>query len=306
MFAATGKRIVSFFYTACLTHPVLNTLNREMSTTAADRYLELLKQCVLEEPYLDNEVRLIYLRRCLEGQETFDRAVLLDIERHRPEMYQDYLALRSDGRDVGDWPDNIGFYHTMIGRQRLDNVHRCLDAIMADGIAGDLIECGVWRGGTVVFMRGYLAVHDLPDRNVWVADSFAGLPKPSATDEGLDISRDVVPMLAIDRAKVEALFRCYNLLDERVRFLQGWFADTLPSAPFTQLALLRLDGDLYSSTRDALMACYDRVTPGGFLIVDDYGAIPQCARAVDDFRAERHLTEPLRTIDWTGVYWRKN
>ena len=91
-----------------------------------------------------------------------------------------------------------------------------------------------------------------------------------------------------------------------MRFLEGWFADTLPAAEFSQIALLRLDGDLYSSTRDALLACYDRVAPGGFVIVDDHGAIPQCARAVADFRAERGVTDALHTIDWTGVYWRKS
>ena len=104
----------------------------------------------------------------------------------------------------------------------------------------------------------------------------------------------MVPILAIERSRVEGLFRAYDLLDGQVRFLEGWFAETLPTAEFSQLALLRLDGDLYSSTRDALLACYDRVTPGGFVIVDDYGAIPQCARAVTDFRAERGITDRSR------------
>jgi O-methyltransferase len=273
---------------------------------AIDRYLELLKKCVLEEPYFDNEVRLIYLRQCLEGLDTFDLPVLLDIARGRPELYRLHLAASVDGSSAGRWPQDVGFYHTMIGRRRLDNVHACLDVIRRDGIAGDLIECGVWRGGTVIFMRGYLAAHEMTDRDVLVADSFAGLPKPSAVDEGLDISREVVPILAIERARVEALFRAYDLLDERVRFLEGWFADTLPGADISQLALLRLDGDLYSSTRDALLACYDRVTPGGFVIVDDYGAIPQCARAVTDFRAERGITDDIQVVDWTGVFWRKS
>jgi O-methyltransferase len=277
-----------------------------MTQSATDRYLSLLKKCVLEEPYLENEVRLIYLRHCLEGLDTFDAPVLLDIARGRPELYRAHLAAQVDGSPAGRWPEDIGFYHSMIGRRRLDNVHSCLDAIRREGTPGDLLECGVWRGGTVVFMRGYLAVHDLPDRNVWVADSFAGLPKPTGVDEGLDLSQEVIPILAVERRRVEQLFRAYELLDPRVRFLEGWFADTLPQADFSQLALLRLDGDLYSSTRDALVACYDRVTSGGFVIVDDYGAIPQCARAVTDFRAERGITEAIQTIDWTGVYWQKS
>jgi len=276
-----------------------------MSLAVIDRYLELLKKSVLEELYFDNEIRLIYLRQCVEGLDAFDPSALLDIARGRPALYQAHLAASVDGNSAGRWPEDIGFYHTMIGRRRLDNFHACLDTIRQEDVPGDLIECGVWRGGTVVFMRGYLAAHNLANRRVFVADSFAGLPKPSAADEGLDISRDVVPILAIERARVENLFRAYDLLDARVRFLEGWFADTLPRADFSQLALLRLDGDLYSSTRDALVACYDRVAPGGFVIVDDYGAIPQCARAISDFRAERGITDPIHRIDWTGVYWRK-
>jgi hypothetical protein len=153
-----------------------------MSHTAIDRYLELLKKSVLEELYFDNEIRLIYLRQCIEGLETYDPRAVLDIARGRPDLYQAHLTASRDGNSAGRWPEDIGFYHTMIGRQRLDNVHACLDAIRADGIPGDLIECGVWRGGTVVFMRGYLAAHELAERRVFVADSFAGLPKPSAVD----------------------------------------------------------------------------------------------------------------------------
>ena len=233
------------------------------------------------EPYFDNEIRLIYLRHCLEGFDTFDLPVFLDIAKGRPDLYQVHLAARADGNSAGRWPEDIGFYHTMIGRQRLDNVHSCLDTIRQEGIAGDLIECGVWRGGTVVFMRGYLAAYDLRDRAVLVADSFAGLPKPAAVDEGLDLSPDVVPILAIERRRVEEVFRAYDLLDERVRFLEGWFADTLPAAEFANRCCSSTA--TLHSRRDALVACY--TAAGG--VIDDYGAIPQCARVVD-FRGARH------------------
>jgi O-methyltransferase len=99
--------------------------------------------------------------------------------------------------------------------------------------------------------------------------------------------------------------RRYGLLDHRMVFLEGWFRDTLPSAPVERLALLRLDGDLYESTLVALESLYDRVSPGGFIIVDDYGAIAPCRQAVHDFRAARGIVEPLRPIDWTGAYWRR-
>jgi O-methyltransferase len=90
-----------------------------------------------------------------------------------------------------------------------------------------------------------------------------------------------------------------------VRFLVGWFSETLPTAPIEKLAVLRLDGDMYSSTMDALDALYDKVSPGGYVIVDDYGAVPACAQAIHDFRDARGITDPIEQIDWAGVFWRK-
>jgi O-methyltransferase len=100
-------------------------------------------------------------------------------------------------------------------------------------------------------------------------------------------------------------FARYGLLDEQVRFLPGWFRDTLPGAPIDELALIRLDGDLYESTIVALEALYPKLAPGGCLIVDDYGALDTCRQAVDDYRAAHAISEPLEHVDWTGVYWRR-
>ena len=114
-----------------------------------------------------------------------------------------------------------------------------------------------------------------------------------------------MPELAVSLEQVQANFARYGLLDEQVRFLPGWFRDTLPTAPIRRLALLRLDGDLYESTWIALESLYPKLSPGGFAIVDDYGAIPACRAAVDEFRAAERITESLIEIDWTGVYWRR-
>lgn len=156
-------------------------------------------------------------------------------------------------------------------------------------------------------MRGLLAAHAATDRTVWVADSFQGLPAPVLPPDvalGLDLSREKFPSLAIDEETVRRAFSAHDLLDDQVRFLKGWFAHTLPTAPIERLALLRVDGDLYSSTRDALDALYDRVSPGGFVIVDDY-FLPNCRKAVDEFIVERRVTAQIERIDWTGIYWRK-
>lgn len=100
-------------------------------------------------------------------------------------------------------------------------------------------------------------------------------------------------------------FQEYGLLDQQVRFLKGWFRDTLPKAPIERLAVLRLDGDMYESTREALEHLYPRLSPGGYLIVDDYHVVPGCRRAVDEFRKQRHVTEKIVDIDGSGVFWQR-
>ncbi|HVF64211.1 MAG TPA: TylF/MycF family methyltransferase [Casimicrobiaceae bacterium] len=210
-------------------------------------------------------------------------------------------ALRDEGRD---WPHVA---HTMVGRKRLDSLQHCVETVLREGIPGDLIETGVWRGGCTVLMRAILRAYDDTDRTVWVADSFEGLPPPDGSrfpaDEG--DAHHAIDYLRVTEDRVRETFSRYGLLDYQVRFLKGWFKDTLARAPIERLAVLRLDGDMYESTHDALHALYPKVAPGGFVIVDDYGAIPACKAATDDYRGEHGVDAPLTAIDWTGVLWRK-
>jgi hypothetical protein len=111
--------------------------------------------------------------------------------------------------------------------------------------------------------------------------------------------------LAISLDEVRTNFERYGLLDEQVRFLQGWFKDTLPAAPIARIALLRLDGDMYESTMDALRALYAKVSVGGIVIVDDYGAVAACKQAINDFRAEHRIDAPIIDIDGIGAWWTK-
>jgi Macrocin-O-methyltransferase (TylF) len=196
--------------------------------------------------------------------------------------------------------------HTLIGVRRLDNLHRAIDDVLTRGVAGDLIEAGAGMGGATIFMRAMLKARRVTDRKVWVADSFEGFPKPNPELYPQDRHMDVGPMGAaysIDAAK--GRFARYGLLDDQVEFLKGWFKDTFPKAPIEKLAILRIDADLYESTTDALRILYDRVSPGGWIIVDDYGAYKSCKGAVDDFRQNQKISEELHVIDWTGVYWVK-
>lgn len=270
-------------------------------------YLDLLKRCLLNEVYLDDELRLLYLRSCLAGDEEFDFAVYHDIRSRRPDRYEALQAARRIGQFVDRNIHNSGFSHTMIGRERLDSLHRCLDLVVAEGIRGDLMECGVWRGGACIFMAGFLREHGITDRKVIVADSFDGLP-PSTAEQDLHLTLDksVFPELAVSLDEVQANFASYGLLDDNVRFVPGWFSESLASTPSDRLALLRLDGDLYESTMDSLVALYDRVEPGGVVIVDDWGVLPPCRRAVEDFFAARgEAVPPVTEIDWSGVFFRK-
>jgi O-methyltransferase len=210
--------------------------------------------------------------------------------------------VREDGRD---WPMSA---ETMVGMKRLTNLWECLEHVFADRVPGDVLEAGVWRGGSSIFMRGVIVAYGEERRQSWVADSFAGLPKTEPgrypLDKGLDLYK--YDQLSVSLEAVKANFAKYDLLDDSVHFLKGWFEDTLPTAPIDQLALLRLDGDLYSSTIQTLDALYDRVSDGGFVVVDDYGSIPACKQATDDFRDRRGIKDEIVTIDWAGVYWRKS
>ena len=192
-------------------------------------------------------------------------------------------------RAVGrDWP---GDAETMIGTARLDNLRDCVTRSLLDDVPGDFIETGVWRGGACIFMRGVLKAYGVTDRTVWVADSFEGLPKNREDSHPSDAGNLLWArtQLAVSLEQVQANFERYGLLDEQVKFLKGWFVDSLPGAPIERLAVLRLDGDLYASTMDALEALYPKLSPGGFCIVDDYLVIDVCKQAVHDYRdAARH------------------
>jgi len=278
------------------------TVQAQGNHSSLDLYLELLKRSLLNEIYLDDELRLLYLRDCLAGTDTFEFASFHDIRGKRRAAYKRLRACRQ----VGDFLDmdirRSGFAHTMIGRKRLDSLQQCLEQVVSQKIPGDFMECGVWRGGACIFMAGFLVAHGMTDRKVFVADSFDGLPESRMeADLALDLRKNHYPELAVDLKTVKENFSLYGLLLPNIEFLKGWFKDTLPHAPVDRLAVLRLDGDLYESTMDALTNLYDRVSPGGIVIVDDY-VLPMCRQALNDFFASRDQQVPeISRIDWAGA-----
>lgn len=200
------------------------------------------------------------------------------------------------------WPKHAT---TMIGLPRLLNIEQCVEFVIANNVPGDFLEAGVWRGGAAILMRGLLKERNITGRNVWLADSFKGLPKPQVPQDTRDMSVSINPELAVSLKIVKQNFNRYGLLDGQVKFVEGWYADTLPPAGLDRLAILRCDCDYYLSTMQVLDTLYDRVAKGGIIIVDDYGEMPQCRQAVDAFRRRRGITTQLVWTDHSCVHWQK-
>ncbi|HEY8104237.1 MAG TPA: TylF/MycF/NovP-related O-methyltransferase [Gaiellaceae bacterium] len=268
----------------------------------AELYLELLKRALtgllLREEFWP-----------LRSTKTHRRVLAAAIERVLP---QDLTLVRRKSIDLDAVMAGTGppppHADTMVGLERLDNLHVLIKDVVERSVPGDLMECGVWRGGATVLMRGALEAYGEANRAVWAADSFAGLPKPDEERFPADakstlwMERD----LAVSLDEVRATFARYGLLDDRVNFLPGWFRDTLPTAPVERLAVLRLDGDLYESTILALQSLYPKLSPGGYVIVDDYvPKHPACIRAVDDFLREQGEPVELKKAATLGVYWQR-
>jgi O-methyltransferase len=290
------------------------------NTNAIARYIHLLKHCLTDMIYIDDPMSLMVPYRPIRRSERLRYALLwpmltilrrlnLQVVRLNKQKFFDYAGLSMDQireqRTYGlDWPPRA---HTMIGLERLDNLQFCIETVLREEIPGDFLETGVWRGGASIFMRGILAAYGDQTRSVWLADSFCGLPAPDPdrypADRGWTLQ--LHPELAVSRKQVEANFRAYNLLDERVHFLEGWFKDTLPNAPISRLAVLRLDGDLYESTIQVMNSMYAKLSVGGFLIVDDF-RIPPCRSAIEDFRRSNAINDPIIEIGMMGAYWRKS
>jgi hypothetical protein len=260
---------------------VLATLGQRLTNGAElqrlrDSYLSLLESCLTGIIYEDKPLKAL-------GSEIYDAGI----------------------REVGrDWPSMA---HTMIGVKRLANLRRLSEDVIANDVPGDFIETGVWRGGACIMMRGVLHAYRITNRRVWVADSFQGLPAPDIEHYPADRDSDyhTFEELSIPFETVKRNFAKYDLLDDQVVFLKGWFKDTLPLAPIERLALLRLDGDLYESTIIALNSLYDKLSPGGYVIVDDYHVVPGCKAAIGDFLAGRKISSGLSEIDGVGVFWQK-
>lgn len=273
----------------------------------ATQYLKLLKKVLTASIYDESSWSIIHsgtpglaIPKLYRPLAVFFRDILVKFLRKNSLLLVKQRPYNAEAREGGrGWPL---FGYTMVGDQRLDNVQFCVEQVLKNNILGDFIETGVWRGGTAILMRSLLQLHGVKDRVVWLADSFEGLPAPASDDDGWDMSE--VSYMKVSLEQVKSNFSRFGLLDEQVKLLPGWFSDTLPTASIEKLAILRLDGDLHSSTMCALQSLYFKVARGGYVIVDDYDSWPGCKRAVTEFLAANSLEPKIESIDGIGVYWK--
>ena len=277
----------------------------------SDRYLWLMKQVLTDNIRVDNEQANMTVpefaklhRKSWQVYGGVMRALLkpFGLVPMRPsgQSVEERRRLRAGGHD---WPQ-LG--ETMVGLQRLDHLQSLLETILDEGIEGDILEAGVWRGGASIFMQAVLKARGAQDRQLWLCDSFEGLPPPDPNvpqDAGSKFHK--FDVLAVSEETVRNNFARYDLLDDNLRFVKGYFENTLATVPVEKLALLRMDGDMYSSTMAILDALYEKVMPGGFIVIDDY-AIPVCREAVHDFRERHGITAPIEAIDEIASFWRKS
>lgn len=199
------------------------------------------------------------------------------------------------------------------GRARMLLMDSLARQVLSAGVPGDFVEAGVYRGGMSVYLAGLLRALGGGERRLWALDSFKGCPAP----EDLLGSRFARAPQARDDARWAGRYACsidsvrshfaqHDLLDDRVRLVQGMFHETLPSTEIERVSLLHIDADLYSSTAEVLEHLYPKLSPGGFVVFDDYG-FPECRRAVHDLRSALAVTTPIRlaATRWPVAYWQK-
>lgn len=267
---------------------------------ATDRYLDLLQGALTASLYPESGWLLLKpsdapqkkIRAALLSAMASTGYALIKLRPFNPK-------LRENGED---WPM---FGYSMVGEKRLANIRYCLETVHKENVLGDFVECGVWRGGASIFAKGVLNCLGDQGRKLWLCDSFEGMPVQRNEDR-IDPALAGRPYLAVSVEQVRENFRCFDLLDDKIEFIKGWFSDTLPTASIERISVLRLDGDYYSSTMDALNSLYTKISPGGFIIVDDYNSFASCKQAISDFQDKRAVKFDIIPIDNAGVYFRKS
>jgi O-methyltransferase len=269
--------------------------------TPSELYLDLMKKLLTRVLFARGiERHTIYARgaksRLLSGLNHFASRVNLEFVRLVPTSAADYIE------SGGAAERRVEDAETMLGIRQLDQMQRCIVDVLENNIPGDILEAGVWRGGMTIFMRAVLKAYRNVERKVWVVDSFEGFPAIDRKHDTFDWSEG---HFAVSLANVQSHFARYGLLDDQVCFLKGFFSDTLPDPRIGKLSILRVDADLYTSTMEVLSALYPSLSVGGYAVFDDYQNLPDCRRAIDEYRQANGIIEEIVPIDQRAVFWKK-
>ena len=226
----------------------------------------------------------------------------------RPEPEQHAFPLDFEEADK-ELYRRVGPY-TMTTPPRVYALVRGVEYVAARGVRGAIVECGVWRGGSVMAAALTLLRLGISDRDIYLYDTFAGMPPPSEADttrSGVraadllaqgDESSHIWAIASLDDVRAAVLSVGYP--EERIHFVEGLVEETLPETAPAEISLLRLDTDWYRSTKHELEHLYPRIAPGGVLILDDYGHWQGARRAVDEYLADNGLALLLNRIDGTA------
>lgn len=191
---------------------------------------------------------------------------------------------------------------TMLTPARIESLKDLAHRIDEEGIPGDFVECGVYKGGSAALVAR-VATRSSFQRNAWLFDVFQGMPPATSADgpEAVDWEGGLLS----SPEKVSRLLRRVGVDMDRVHIVPGLFQDTFPTVHIQQIAFLNIDADWYESVKLCLETFYDAVAPGGFVSLDDYGVWPGCRLAVDEFFERRGLSHKLVRVDQEAYWFQK-
>jgi O-methyltransferase len=192
--------------------------------------------------------------------------------------------------------------YTLVSPDRIHNLYVLAKRIEEEGIPGDVVECGVYNGGTAAILAR-AATRSTMNRTVWLFDSFQGMPPTTEVDG--DAAKEWVGKLAASPEKVREVLKLTGAKLDRVRIVEGLFEESFKGIEVPRIAILNLDCDWYDSVKLCLHKFYDCVVPGGFVCLDDYGYWPGCRRAVDEFFRERSLPYTLQVVNDEARWFQK-
>lgn len=197
---------------------------------------------------------------------------------------------------------------TMTSHERVAGLHTALLSVYRDNICGDFVECGVYLGGNVIISKKFFDSVEDTDRKYYAFDTFEGMTQPGENDPNKahqtwkDVASCVGPL-----EEVINEFKNHEIYDDRIVIVKGDVLETLknPSNIPDQISILRLDTDWYESTKFELETLYEKLVPGGYLIIDDYGHWDGCRKAVNEFFGEEFVSQNFTKLDYTGISYRK-